>query len=403
MPTTWKPDGPIIVMTAAAGAGHVVAARAIEQALRARLPNAEIELLEVLEWSNPFFRRLYAQGYLSLVNHAPTFMGILYEAMDRPNQRFRDAVRTAFQNMNLHVVARHLRKRRPALIIHTHFLPAEMVAEMRRLRRLDCPHVTVTTDFETHRMWAQHPTERYYTATTEGKAYLCTWSVPPQNVMVTGIPLRAAFDAPLERAAARGLYELDAARPVVLMLCGGFGVGPTERFFEELLGLPAAVQVVVITGRNERLRRRLEARAARSGCDVRVVGFTERMHEWMAAADLLVSKPGGLTVSESLICGVPLVVVNPIPGQEARNSDYLLEHGAAIKVNNPRLLGYRVQELLRDPERLARLRAAALSLARPGAAGRIVDDALRLIGAPGEVGECPPATRLEDARVTSAR
>ncbi|MCG3126863.1 MAG: Processive diacylglycerol beta-glucosyltransferase [Phycisphaerae bacterium] len=376
-------------MTAAAGAGHVVAARAIEQALRRRLPDVEIELLEVLEWSNPFFRRLYAQGYLSLVNHAPTFMGILYEAFDRPNQRFRDAIRTTFQNMNLHVVARHLRQRRPALIIHTHFLPAEMVAEMRRRRRLSCPHVTITTDFETHRMWAQHPTERYYTATADGKAYLCTWNVPPDDVLVTGIPLRAEFDPPPDRAAARQIHGLEMTRPAVLMLCGGFGVGPTERFFDELIALPPTVQLIVITGRNERLRQRLATAADRRGRDVRVVGFSDQMHTWIAAADLVVSKPGGLTVSESLMCGVPLVVVNPIPGQEARNSDYLLEHGAAIKVNNPRLLGHRVRELLDDPERLAGLRSAARILARPGAARRIVSDALNLIGAPPESGDQP--------------
>jgi processive 1,2-diacylglycerol beta-glucosyltransferase len=110
-----------------------------------------------------------------------------------------------------------------------------------------------------------------------------------------------------------------------------------------------------------------------------VVGFTDAMHEWMWATELAVSKPGGLTAAESLACGLPLVIVNPIPGQETRNSDYLLEHGAAIKVNNPRLLGHRVSTLLADPHRLETLRAQARAIAHRNAAADIVADALRLL------------------------
>lgn len=373
--------GPIIVLTASAGAGHNVAARALEEALHAEAPELEVEVLDVLDWSNPFFRRLYAQGYLSLVNHAPTAMGVLYEALDRPNQRWRDAIRTAFQNVNVGRTLRHLVQRRPRIVINTHFLPAEVVAQARRRGKLDCPQVTVTTDFETHRLWAQSPTERYFTATEEGKAYLCTWGVPASCVRVSGIPVRSAFEDPPRRDAVRAREGLALDRPLVLLLCGGLGMRPPEQLLLELQALPDDLQIVVVAGRNEKLRARLEAKASHDARRrTRVVGFTDRMHEWMAAADLVISKPGGLTVAESLVIGVPMVIVNPIPGQEARNSDYLLEHGASIKVNNPRLLGYRVGALLRDAERMGQLRAAVARLARPGAARAIVRDVLELIG-----------------------
>lgn len=396
----------MLILTASAGGGHLVAARALESALRARDPRLRISVLDVLALANPLFRRLYAGGYLGLVRHWPAAMGWLYETMDRPNPGLSDKLRIAVQDVNKGPIVRTIQRRRPRLIVHTHYLSAEIVAQMRRARRLDCPHVIVTTDYETHRMWAQQPAERYYTATEDGKFYLTTFGVPPERILVTGIPVRPGFTPTDDVAAARRECGLDSVIPVVLLLCGGFGVGPIVDIFSELLAMPAAAQIVVIVGRNETLRRRLEKYAGTawrdwhttagaepgryastaapprsgSGRSVRVIGFTDRVHDWMRAADVAVTKPGGLTVAEALACGLPLVIVNPIPGQETRNSDYLLERGAGVKVNSPRLLGRRVSELLADAARLTGLRAAARATGRPHAAADIAADALKLWG-----------------------
>ena len=374
-----KRSSGILILTASAGAGHLIAARAVEHALRAQAPDIRIEILDVLAISNILFRKLYGDGYLGLVRHLPTAMGWLYDAMDRPDRRGQDAARIWIQNLNKLPTVRFLLQRRPALIVNTHYLPAEIVAQMRRAGQLACPQVTITTDYETHRIWAQEPAERYYTATEDGKVYLTTWGVAPERVLVTGIPVRPGFDQTLDTGEARRRCGLAPNCPVVLLLCGGFGVGPIGGLLHELATMPGAAQVVVIAGRNEALRGRLERQAVGARRPVRVVGFTEQMHEWMRAADVVVTKPGGLTVAEALACGLPLVIVNPIPGQETRNADYLLEHGAAIKVNNARLLGHRVSGLLADGPRLQRLRAAAQTIARPHAAHDIAADALTLL------------------------
>ncbi|QOJ14280.1 MAG: glycosyltransferase [Planctomycetia bacterium] len=375
-------NGPILVLSASAGAGHLTAARAVEQALaRSAGPAAPpVEVLDVLDLTNRLFRALYAGGYLAIVNHAPGAMGWLYEMMDRPGTRIRDAIRTGVQNLCSRRVAALLRERRPRLIINTHFLAAELVAQLRRRGALDCPQFTVTTDFETHRLWVQPPTERYFTATPEGKAYLASFGVPSDSIRVSGIPVRAEFEQPLDRADARSRLGLPLHRPIVLMLCGGFGVGPAERVLAALRAAPGAPHVVVICGRNHALHARL-ARAAQGDSQIAICGFTEDMHIYMRAADVAVSKPGGLTASEALVSGLPLVILNPIPGQEARNSDYLLEHGAAIKVNSLRLLAHRVGALLADPPRIAALRAAALRIARPSAAMIVAEEALQRISA----------------------
>ncbi|MFH1747810.1 MAG: glycosyltransferase [Planctomycetota bacterium] len=369
----------ILIFHATAGSGHLIAARALEQSFRIQAPRADIELVDVLELSGRFFRRLYGGGYLDLVRHAPNLMGCLHDNLNRSERSWTNSLRICLQNRFKAPIIRYLRRRRPHLIVNTHFLSAELVAELRQKGQLTCPQVTITTDYEPHRIWVQEPTERYYTATTTGRTFLTTWGVAPERIAVTGIPVRSGFGNTLARDDARRHCHLQPDRPVVLLLCGGFGVGPISQVLRELCAMPADAQIVAITGRNESLCRRLTAQVKGIDRSVHVIGYTEEMSAWMRAADLVVTKPGGLTVAEALACELPLVVVNPIPGHESANSDCLLEHGAAIKVNHVQVVGQRVSELLQDPARLAALRQGTQRLARPDAADHIARDALRLL------------------------
>jgi processive 1,2-diacylglycerol beta-glucosyltransferase len=369
------------VLSASVGAGHLRAAQAVELALREVAPDAAVRNLDVLELTNALFRRVYGKAYLDLVNKAPHVLGYFYDYMDRPRRSGsrRDALRRAVQKLNLHRFRRLLHDEPPDLIINTHFLPAEIVAGLRRKRRLSAPQVTVTTDFETHRLWVNQPCERYFTATEEGARYLGSWGVPAADTRATGIPIHPAFARPLDAAEARARLGLSSDRPVVLQLAGGFGVGPIARLYEALLQVEHPLDVVAVAGRNEKVKSELEALPVPPRHRARVLGFTDRIDEWMAAADLVVSKPGGLTTSEALARGAAMVVVNPIPGQESRNSDFLLEQGAAIKVNNVATLAYKVDGLLADRARLDRLRSRARQLGRPRAAYEVARQSVELL------------------------
>ncbi|MBL8878891.1 MAG: glycosyltransferase [Phycisphaerales bacterium] len=380
MSTNGATERPILILSASAGAGHMMAARAIEQALRAAAPGVSIEVLDVLSAASGAFRRMYAGGYLSLVRRAPVLMGVLYERMDQPVPNIADRARLLIQNAHAPRIARCIRAHRPRAIVNTHFLSAEIVSQMRRSGALNCPQATVTTDFETHRLWVQEPTERYFAASEQGRVLLRRWGVDDLRIRVTGIPVMDAFRPTANQSAVRTELGLDPARPVVLLLCGGFGVGPVALAFQEILAL-LDTQLVAVCGRNEALRERLAlmSKGAESRC--KVVGFTNEMHRYMQAADVAVTKPGGLTSSEALACGLPMVVVNPIPGQESRNSDFLLESGAAIKANDACLVGPRIRSLLSSPTRLAAMRDAALREARPDAARQIAEAVGEMCGA----------------------
>ena len=368
----------VLVLSASVGAGHLRAAEAVELALRQLDPDAVVQNLDVLELTGATFRRLYGRAYLDLVSKAPHVLGYFYDLLDRPpSPRHKgDRLRLLVERLNLRKLIRFLRSETWDVIVNTHFLPAEIIASLRRKGELKTPQLTATTDFETHRLWVNQPCDHYFTATEEGAVNLRHWGVPAEDVTVTGIPIHPAFAQPVERAECLARLGLSGDRPVVLQLAGGFGVGPVEKLYQALLDIQTPLELVVVAGRNEKLKKRLETVEVPQRHRARVQGFTTEMDQWMAAADVVLSKPGGLTTSETLARGAAMAVVNPIPGQESRNSDFLLENGAAIKINNLATLAFKLTRLLEDPGRLAKLKHNARQLGKPQAALEIARAAL---------------------------
>ena len=370
----------VLVLSAAVGAGHLRAAQAVELALRQVAPDAEVRNVDVLTLTNAAFRKLYAEAYLDLVNKAPHVLGYFYDLMDqaRGPASKSDRLRLAVEKFNLRKFCELIECESWDVVVNTHFLPAAIIASLRRDGKTSLPQITATTDFETHRLWVTEPADHYTTATEEGAAYLGHWGVPRERVSVTGIPIHPLFAAPKDQGECRKIHGLTGERPVVLQLAGGFGVGPIEQLYRKVLSVERPIDVVVVAGKNEEARKQVEAVEVPPRHRAKVMGFTDKMDELMAAADVVVSKPGGLTSSEVLARGAAMIIVNPIPGQESRNSDYLLENGAALKVNNTATLPLKLSALLDDPKKLASLKANARRIARPQAAFDVARLALGL-------------------------
>ncbi len=373
----------ILVLSASVGAGHICAAQAMELALKAASPGATIRNVDVLTLTGAVFRRVYAKAYLDLVNRAPHLLGYIYDLTDaaRKTGKHRDRLHALGQRVNLSKVIELLGSEPWDMVVNTHFLPADIIATLHRRRKPAPRQVTVVTDFDAHGFWVNQPCERYFVATEEAALSLSHWGVARGDVEVTGIPIHPVFNEAMTREACRGKHGIATDRPVVLLLAGGFGVGPIERMLEEILRVERPLSVVAIAGKNEALRSRLAKAVVPKQHRVHAVGFTTEIDEFMRAADLVVTKPGGLTTSEVLACGAAMAIVNPIPGQESRNSDYLLEHGAAIKINSLASLAYKLGGLLADGGRIERLRASARALGHPGAAADIAGRVLGMVSA----------------------
>jgi processive 1,2-diacylglycerol beta-glucosyltransferase len=360
----------ILVATVTAGAGHLQAAAAVDEAWRAWRPDDIVQCLDLLTLVPKLQRKLYADGYARTVTHAPEVWGMLFKSTDdaawvRRITRFRRAWAAATNRR----FVRHLQRFRPDAVVCTHYLPVEVLGGMAALA--DRPlTVCVVTDFEAHALWMDQVVDLYCVATQETGASLRARGIAAERVLATGIPVAAKFSAETDVGEVRRRLGLRDDVPVLLVLSGGFGMGPVARILAELDRVEHAVQVLVVAGRNPTLRARLATMDIRH--PVRVFGFVENMHELMAVSDLVLTKPGGLTSSEALAVGRPLFVLNPIPGQEAANSDFLLERGVAVKVNRVEDLPYRLNQLV-GSTKLEEMARAAGKLGIPGAARRVCE------------------------------
>jgi processive 1,2-diacylglycerol beta-glucosyltransferase len=225
-------------------------------------------------------------------------------------------------------------------------------------------------------MWLSRRFHRYFVAIDETKAHLEALGLPGERITVSGIPIDPIFAAPIDREATRVKYGLDPHKDTLLLSAGALGVGPTEVVVSRLKELQHDAQTVVICGRSQELRERITALVGEANPRFKILGYSDRMDELMKISDLFVGKPGGLTTSEALACGLPMAIVSPIPGQEERNSDHLLEDGAAIKCNELTTIPFKLDQLLRDRDRLTAMRAAAQRLGRPDAARTVVETLL---------------------------
>ncbi len=370
----------ILILHASVGAGHARAAKAVADALALESPGTRTTVVDALDLARPLFKSAYAQCYLDLISKTPALFGRLFEWTDRrpgPGALY-DRLRRAVQRWGVNELADLVIGGGWDAIVNTHFLAPELVAALRSAGKFSAPQLTVVTDYDAHRIWVHEPTERYCVASSVAAASLRGRGVPAAAIAVTGVPIDPSFSAPMDRGAARRALGLSDGYPVVVQAAGGQGVGPLGNIYRALLASEVPSEIVVVCGRNEEGRRSLTKIRPPSRHRVQVLGFTEKMRGLMAAADLLVTKPGGLTVSEALACGLPMVVVNPIPGQEERNSDYLLGNGAAAAANAPAALTGVVDGLLSSQARLAEMRRRAGELGRPRAAFTVARAALEL-------------------------
>jgi processive 1,2-diacylglycerol beta-glucosyltransferase len=371
----------ILILSASVGAGHMRAAEAIKSALEQLLPDARVAHVDVLGLTNPVFRKAYVDGYFQMVKRAPHLVGKLYDMLDNPDQKgIGKNTRVTFQRANFKQLTRLLRE--PwNLVISTHFLPPELVAHLRQDKRnpVAYPQVTVVTDFDVQGLWINSPCDAYFVAVPEARDYLISMGIQSDCVHVSGIPIDPVFAQPKQHADCLRKHGFRNDLPLILQMAGGFGFGDVEEIYRSLQHINTPVQICVVTGKNERLKQQLETVSLQLRHPCRIIGFTREIDELMAAADILVSKPGGLTTSEALARGCPLLVVNPIPGQEERNSDFLLQNGCAIKPFHLETIGSELDRLFANPKRLQAMKEAALCCGRPDAARKIAVECLKLL------------------------
>ena len=359
----------IVILSVSAGAGHVRAAEALRVTALESHPDVQAVHVDLMTLVPEGFKKLYTDSYIKVVERVPALWGYLYDATDKQS---RDALlarlRRIVERLSTRKLGSELAKLEPDVVMCTHFLPAELLARMKRKGEIAAQVWVQITDFDVHAMWVHDPIDGYCVASEEVAAKLVDKRVPSERIHVTGIPIMPVFGRTHVRAHCAAEIGIDPRTTTLLMMSGGVGLAGTDNLAERLLQLPGDFQIVALAGRNVRMLHALQRIAARHPGRLTPMGYTNTIERAMSAADVAITKPGGLTVSECLALGLPMIVVSPIPGQEERNADYLLEAGAALKANDEVGLLYRVQLLMNDAQRIARMRGRCLAIGRPHAA-----------------------------------
>jgi len=352
-----------LIITASIGAGHTRAANAVRDAMLENHYVSQATVVDFLD-SEDTASRLLKDTYLKMLDVIPHAYDLLYRWSQEavPGSNLGSLTALVSKKKLLRLLAEH----HPDVVVFTHPFPCCAAASLRRSGRIKLPMAAVLTDFAVHRLWVHREIDLYFVASQEMKDELIEFNIPGESVFATGIPIASQF-------AGLSSGRRQDREPSILVMGGGLGLGAIEQAIKALESIVRGLDITVAAGGNETLRRTITGIAAGSTHDIKVLGFTDRIHELMARATILITKPGALTCSEALAAGKPLLLFSPLPGQEEENAAYLARQGAALRVDRAGQLGQDVSRILDRPDILNDMRARAAVIGRPQAAAAVAD------------------------------
>ncbi|MFP4107249.1 MAG: MGDG synthase family glycosyltransferase [Phycisphaerae bacterium] len=360
--------GRILICSATVGSGHNSAASAVERALHREGLGKDLHRVDGLQFCPRYFRAFYAGGFALMMTRLPWLYGLGFKLTNRPHTPDRglgERVRLWHERRALLRFRRYLRDLRPELIIHTHFLASPVVAWMMDQNRLETTQLVTMTDIEPHRYWYSERVNHYFAPHEHTTEMLKRWGIDESRITVSGIPIHGRWTEPLDVDRIYDDWNLPRDKKIVLFSGGTeFTCGPVVKMCNEILQARRDTFVVLLAGRNKKLLSRA-ARHPEAGNRLMPVGFTDRNHELVEVAELMVTKAGGITTAECLAKGTPMVLYCPVPGQEGGNARYLAGKDAAVIAPNYSDVAPRVAAMLDDEQHLFELRQNARDLYHP--------------------------------------
>ncbi|NLE65080.1 MAG: glycosyltransferase [Elusimicrobia bacterium] len=359
----------ILLMYISRVSGHRQASVAISKSIKRILPDAEVKSVNGFGHTFPVLEALINAWYMAVIRHAPQIWDRMY---DNPKVVQRSARLRRFLNRSSHDKMDRLFAEFPAdTVVCSQAFPCGMVADYKVARKKDIKVIGVLTDWAPHSYWIHEGVDIYVVPSEDTRERFIKKGVSPEKIRVLGIPIRYHFAEPVDRRAVQKDLGLDPAVATILVMGGGQGLGRMREAVTTLLRERLDLQIIVVCGSNQKLYRWLTGVQKTASQKLVVYDYASNIHELMTVSDLIVTKPGGMTTSECLAKGLPMVILDPLPGQEARNTDFLLEHGIAVHAHDIEDLAEEVDLLLRSPEKLAAMRSAAFAQGKPRAADDI--------------------------------
>lgn len=354
----------VLILTASYGGGHVQASKAMAVGLKSLNPQVRIETLDYVRWLNSTIDYLTRMFYVKVTSKVPVIWHLLYDLTDHPFfAKYSLARKLGFSRLYNYISIK-----KPKVIISTHFFTTAVIGEMKRKCLIDIPLATVVTDNILHAFWLNPHVDLYLVANEQIRKQLIDKGIPAKSVKVTGIPIDLKFNFTEGKKNLRLKNNLSSDLPTILVMSGAYGMGDIAGICGYLARYKADLQIIVVAGRDEKLKKRIIDLTSGSKNRFTVLGFVNNVFEWMGLSDLLISKAGGLTTSEALASNLPMLIYRPIPGQEEGNANYLMEAGVARLANNMDQFREEFQFLLSNPNILNRMSEKCKLIKKPMAA-----------------------------------
>lgn len=359
----------VLYLSISMGAGHLRAAEALKEYVDQRYPDSRSLVIDTFKYINPVVHKIFVDGYLSIIKSIPFAYGTLYkmsEQMDNINK-----LSNALSKVFSYKLVKIIKEFNPSIIVCTHPFPLQIVSCLKKDRKIDIPSVGLLTDYVNHPFWFHDNIEAYVVAHKKIKKAMVKCGIPENRVYSCGIPVSKVFlrKSPRDRVLKKfGLED----KFTVLIMGGSLGFGDIRRVFFSLLNSNRDIQIIVVTGKNKRLSQQLQSYVIQYDKKVLVIGYTNEVCDLMDIADLILTKPGGMTISEALVKELPIFLMSPIPGQEERNSSFLISNGVAEKIDTEMSVHGLINEVLDNPYKLFCMKEKSKRLSLPNSGYEIV-------------------------------
>lgn len=340
----------VLLLSEGFGAGHTQAAHALSSSLRQLSPGIQTRVMELGSFLNPKMAPLIISAYRKTLTSQPRLVGFMYRHQKSFNRFTTLALHRIFYTSTKNVV----KQLAPDLIVCTHFIPSAVISRLKRLGT-DVPLCTVITDYDAHDTWISPEVDRYLVSTPEVKRKLLNRGVSQAKIQVTGIPVHPDFWKHPGKDEIRAKFGL-SDMPTVLVMGGGWGLMNDRVVNEYLTRWRNEIQVIFCFGNNDKARLEMEMNPRFQHKNIHILGFTREVDKLMEISDLLITKPGGMTCTEGLAKGIPMLFYHPLPGQEEENFQYFTAQGLGEALSTPEVLGKWMNRLLHDYDSLAKKR-----------------------------------------------
>jgi len=352
----------ILILTGNFGDGHLQAAKAVSKFLTNRNPNAEVLIIDFMELAHPLIHSISRYFFIQSLKRFPSIYGFIYNKTRESNNLSLMLKKT--NKLGMGRLFKLLQDEQPTAVVSTFPLASGAMSAIKSVGLTNVPTMTVITDHTDHSYWLYPYTDKYFVGSEVVKEGLVRSGISPYRIEVTGIPVRQEFNQTYDRSALIRKHGLDPNKPVVLIMGGGCGMfgGELLKKLDELEYMTQSVQLLIVCGSNEKMRQQLLEATRLSKHDYHIMGYIDYVHELMAVSDLMITKPGGLTISEAMAMQLPMLLYKPLPGQEEDNARFLLDSGVAYKVDSVEELVFTLNYTLGNQLRLSMMRAKLAEL-----------------------------------------